>query len=354
MNATQEDQHSPSGSVHARDVMTTTVVSVGPEQSTRDVAKVLLENHISAVPVIDVDGIPIGMVSEGDLVGRPLNDRLTRAEWWLALLAGKQPLDDDFRTRLENSGRTARDVMSAPLVTVSEDTDIRDIAQLFAIHRIKRVPVVRDGRIVGIVSRADLLRLVPLSDLHPAVKDEAQHPSFLRGIFGEYKRPAWEVAPVERSTEAPPKRDESRIAADDFRGLVDDFHSGQTQHHDEIRRKAAQERRQRATELIDAHVFDAGWRQVLHRAREAAENGQPEYLLLRFPNQLCIDGGRMINNAEENWPVTLRGEPAEIYLRWERELRPQGFSISARVLEFPDGKPGDIGLFLVWGSRSGQ
>ena len=72
-------------------------------------------------------------------------------------------------------------------------------------------------------------------------------------------------------------------------------------------------------------------------------------MLLRFANQLCIDGGRAINVAEPDWPATLRGEAAEIYLRWERDLKHNGFSLSARVLEFPDGKPGDIGLFLGWG-----
>ncbi len=71
--------------------------------------------------------------------------------------------------------------------------------------------------------------------------------------------------------------------------------------------------------------------------------------MLRFPNQLCIDGGRAINVAGHDWPATLRGTPAEIYLRWERDLKPRGFALSARVLEFPNGKPGDVGLFLIWG-----
>ena len=91
------------------------------------------------------------------------------------------------------------------------------------------------------------------------------------------------------------------------------------------------------------------WREMLHRAREVAESGQKEAMLLRFAKQLCIDDGRAINVAEADWPATLRGEAAEIYLRWERDLKHNGFSLSARVLEFPDGKPGDIGLFLGWG-----
>jgi hypothetical protein len=101
-------------------------------------------------------------------------------------------------------------------------------------------------------------------------------------------------------------------------------------------------------ELIDQHISEEGWRDLLHRARNAAQHGQPEFMLLRFPSQLCSDGGRAINVSEGDWPVTLRGMPAELYLRWECELKPDGFRLAARVLEFPEGKPGDIGLFLVW------
>jgi len=333
--------------------MTTKVISVSPEQSTRDIAKVLLENRISAVPVANADGVPIGMVSEGDIIGRPPDDRVARIDWWLRLVTGAQPLDDDLQARLQAKDRTAGDVMSAPLVTVSEDTDIGQIARLFAIHHIKRVPVVRDGRIVGIVSRADLLHAVAALQPHAAGQDKSQKHGVLLSLFGEYKPPAWEVAlaaaPSAATATPPAKSDDARIAAQHFRDLVGGFHRGTMQYHDESRRVAAQERSRRAAELIDVHIFDAGWRQMLQNARVAAESGKTEHMLLRFPNELCIDGGRAIVNAESHWPGTLRGEPAELFLLWERELKPQGFSVSARVLEFPDGKPGDIGLFLVWG-----
>jgi hypothetical protein len=71
-------------------------------------------------------------------------------------------------------------------------------------------------------------------------------------------------------------------------------------------------------------------------------------MLLRFPAPLCSDGGRSINSNRPEWPETLRGEAAELYLRWEHDLRPHGFRLAARVLDFPDGMPGDIGLFLNW------
>ena len=108
-------------------------------------------------------------------------------------------------------------------------------------------------------------------------------------------------------------------------------------------------RRQRIAELIDLHVSDPDWRALLHKAREAAEHGGKEFMLLRFPSELCGDGGRAINTAQPDWPSSLRGEAAEIYLRWEHQLKPQGFHLAARVLDYPGGVPGDIGLFLIWG-----
>lgn len=334
------------GPKQAHDVMTAKVITVAPDVPTREIAQLLLDNGISAVPVVNSDGVPIGMVSEGDLIGRGERERLARRDWWLAIITGKQAVDDEFLTYLRATDRTARDVMSAPLVTVAEQTDVSEIARLLAIHHIKRVPVVRDGRIVGIVSRADLLQVVVAAHYSAAYPAKEAHGGSLLNLFGEHHRPAGEAVPVSTSHREKPK--EARLAADDFRELVEDFHNGEVRHQDEARRAAARQRRQRAKELIDAHVFDEAWRDMLHRARVAAENGQKEYMLLRFPNELCVDSGRAINVGEDDWPATLRGEPAEIYLRWERDLKQSGFVLSAQVLEFPGGKPGDIGLFLVW------
>jgi hypothetical protein len=82
----------------------------------------------------------------------------------------------------------------------------------------------------------------------------------------------------------------------------------------------------------------------------AADKGQKDLLLLRFPCELCSDEGRAINSSLPEWPETLRGEAAEIYLHWERDLKPKGFHLVAQVLDFPGGKPGDIGLTLGWGA----
>jgi hypothetical protein len=100
------------------------------------------------------------MVSEGDLLGRDEADREARRDWWLTLLAEGEALSADFLGSLRAAERRAHDVMAAPVVTVGEEMEISEIARLLTAYRIKRVPVLRDGRIVGIVSRADILRAV--------------------------------------------------------------------------------------------------------------------------------------------------------------------------------------------------
>lgn len=140
------------------------------------------------------------------------------------------------------------------------------------------------------------------------------------------------------------------LEAADFQKLASDFELKELQHRDDERRAAAEYRRRRTAQLIDDHVTDAGWRALLQQARRAAEHGDSEFMLLRFPSQLCSDGGRAVNAPDPGWPATLRGDAAEIYLRWERDLKLHGFRLVARVLEFPDGVPGDIGLFLIWGT----
>jgi CBS domain-containing protein len=144
--------------INAGDVMTRDVVSVGPEMPTRAVAKLLLEKDISAVPVVDADGAPIGMVTESDIIRREIDRRAPSRMWWLEILAEGEDLAPEFVGHLKSADRPVREVMSRPVVTVAVDTPAQAVAETLLGHRIKRVPVVRDGRIVGIVSRADLLR----------------------------------------------------------------------------------------------------------------------------------------------------------------------------------------------------
>jgi CBS domain-containing protein len=333
--------------MQARDVMTSPVVTVKPETPLCEVASLLLTHAISAVPVVDSSGAPIGMVSESDLFNHNEHAHEARREWWLTLLAEGSELSPEFLASLRAPERTAREVMSAPVVSVEEDTDIREIAQLLVDYRIRSVPVVRDGRLVGIVSRPDLLRAFAAKQ--PAAGGSkpagAAHDLFL--WIDQHFHPEHHAGHAPPAGAAPAVAE--GVGAEDFRRLVADFHHKEAEHQDAARRAAAEERRRRAQELIDRHVSDENWRALLHQARQAAEHGEKEFLLLRFPRELLSDGGRAVNAPTPDWPQTLRGEAAEIYLRWERELKPRGFGIAARVLDFPGGMPGDIGLFLIWG-----
>ena len=144
--------------MNARDVMTKAVVSVHPDTPVREIARLLLDKGISAVPVVDNNGTPIGIVSEGDLIRRDQAAREARREWWLEILAEGEQLSPEFLAWLNSQKLAARAIMSAPVITVSEGTEVGEIARLLVARRIKRVPVVRDGRVIGIVAREDLLR----------------------------------------------------------------------------------------------------------------------------------------------------------------------------------------------------
>jgi CBS domain-containing protein len=334
----------------ARDVMTSAVTLVGPDTPIREVAKILCEHGISAVPVVGEAGVPIGMISEGDLIGRNEADREARRDWWLTLLAEGEMLNADFLASLRTPERRARDVMAAPVVTVGEETEVNEIARLLTAYRIKRVPVLRDGGIVGIVSRADLVRALAAEETEPtdSSKGGGLLADAVAGIERRFLRQfATERAqPAESTSE---RDDETGLTASGFRTLVADQEHQEVEHRQEHRRGAAEQRRRNMAELIDRHISDESWRGLVHQARQAAEHGKKEFMLLRVPSQLCSDGGRAVNVAEPGWPSTLRGEAAEICLRWERDLKPNGFRFAARVLDFPGGMPGDIGLFLTWG-----
>jgi CBS domain-containing protein len=331
----------------AFDVMTTAVVTVKPDTQVREIAELLLEHRISAVPVVDEEGAIIGMVSEGDLLRDNAEDRLARRDWWLALLAEGEPLSARFLASLNGHKRTAREIMSAPVVSVTGHTDVTEIGRLLATHKIKRVPVIRDGRIAGIVSRADLIRA--LSKLEAETSPPHQGGLFSWRNQGERanehnepKTPPFEAAP--------PKK--SGFTASDFRLLVSDAESKKAAEMEAARKASAGQREQQVKQAIDHHVTDEHWRRLLHEARYAAQRGETEVLVLRFPGALCSDGGRAINVPEPDWPATLRGEAAETYLRYERELKPLGFHLIARVLDFPGGFIGDIGLSLHWGAAA--
>ena len=141
--------------MQAKDVMTSPVISVLEETAVHDIVRLLLKHRISAVPVVDQSEHVVGIVSEGDLLSPPgaLPDgTYTKQAWWLAAMMLGGSLDFD-----KLHGRTAGEVMTRRVFAVDEATQLAEIAQLLEKRHIKRVPVLNAGRLVGIVSRANLL-----------------------------------------------------------------------------------------------------------------------------------------------------------------------------------------------------
>ena len=144
--------------MRARDIMVTNVITVGPEASVRDAAKILLANRISALPVVDKDGLLVGIISEGDLVRRAELGTNHHRSWWLELFSGmnKEALATRF---LKSRGRKVKDVMTTKdLITAKPTTPLREIAVSLEKNRIKRVPIVAKCQVVGIVSRANIIQ----------------------------------------------------------------------------------------------------------------------------------------------------------------------------------------------------
>lgn len=152
------------------DVMTRDVVTIGADASVREVAALLSKHGISGVPVVDGDKHVIGIVSEGDLLHRAEigteRPQMRRRSWWLGSLAsGAAP---DY---VMSHGRHVADVMTREVISVSETSELGDVATLLETRGIKRVPVVNDGVLVGIISRANLVR--SLAAAEPSASNDA-------------------------------------------------------------------------------------------------------------------------------------------------------------------------------------
>ncbi|WP_240048375.1 CBS domain-containing protein [Crenalkalicoccus roseus] len=139
----------------ARDLMTPDVVTVPPDMPVQAVARLLADRGISAVPVLDREGTLLGIVTESDLLRRLAGEEDERRGWLAGLFADPSRAADRYA---RTHGTTAAEVMTTQLVTVPEDATAAHIAHLLEERRIRRVLVVREGRLRGIVSRADLLR----------------------------------------------------------------------------------------------------------------------------------------------------------------------------------------------------
>jgi len=320
--------------------MTTDIVSVAIGTSVRDVALLLLEKRISAVPVLGADQQLLGMVSEGDLLGRNDADRVARRDWWLALLGHGHSLAEPLEALV---ARPVEQVMRAPVMTIEAGASLHEIAEMFRVYDIKRLPVMREGRIAGIVSRSDLVRAMATMVPRPAT---GRSLGGLAAMFAGMMKT--ESRPPEAPPSAAPRVAQPAITAEAFATLV--TASKQAEKDDAVAAKAQAKLAlvHRIKDMLQEHVGTPAWTALLERARIAAAHGENSFELIRFPCDLCSDGGRKIGVAEADWPTTLRGEAAEFHARWERDLRAAGFGLTAQVAEYVDGIPSEVALCLTW------
>jgi CBS domain-containing protein len=182
--------------MRAMDVMTTNVVTVSPDTPVQEVAKILSERSISGVPVVDTGNRLVGIVSEGDLLHRVETgterrpDRRTgrRRSWWLDTIGSNEELARDY---VKSHGRTAKDVMTSEVTSVSDTTDLADIANLLETKRIKRVPVIKDGRLVGIVSRANLVRALAAAGSRLSADTATDDRTIRQNLLAELQGQDW-------------------------------------------------------------------------------------------------------------------------------------------------------------------
>jgi CBS domain-containing protein len=169
-----------------RDVMVSPVVTVKPSASVKEVAELMLENRISGVPVVNDEGKVVGIVSEGDLMHRSEAGTALRRSWWLTGLTSEETLAAEY---VKAHARKVADVMTSKVVTAAPDAPLHELAALMEANAIKRVPIVDNGRLVGIVSRANLLRAV--ASAPPESEVQVADASIREQLLDQLQGQAW-------------------------------------------------------------------------------------------------------------------------------------------------------------------
>jgi CBS domain-containing protein len=144
--------------IEASALMTSPVVTVMPQASVAEIAELLAKKGLSAVPVCGPDGTLAGIVTEMDVL-RPFRESARqRRDWWLTVLAEGEELSPEFLDHIRRDHRTAAEVMTRQVITADERTTLPELAELMVKHAVRRIPILRHNRLVGIVSRSDMIR----------------------------------------------------------------------------------------------------------------------------------------------------------------------------------------------------
>jgi CBS domain-containing protein len=178
--------------MRAMDVMTTNVITVEPNTSVQALATLLSERGIGGVPVVDRDNRLVGVVTEGDLLHRAETGTERRVQRrrarWLDTFASDQEAARDY---VKAHGRVVREIMTRDVISVGDTTELADIATLLETKRIKRVPVLRDGKLVGIVSRANLVRALAMTRSEPTIEADSDDQTIRQKLITELTGQEW-------------------------------------------------------------------------------------------------------------------------------------------------------------------
>ena len=172
--------------MRATDVMSTPVFGAAPQISVQHVARMMINHRVSGIPIVEEDGQLIGIITEGDLLRRVETRTERQRSRWNERFLPNSRLAADY---VESHARRVTDIMTRDVVTVDECATLGEIADLIEQHRIRRVPVVHDGKLVGIVSRADLLRI--LTSSAASVSDEDGDRSIRKRLLTELRQHKW-------------------------------------------------------------------------------------------------------------------------------------------------------------------
>ena len=176
--------------MNAGDIMTQSTVTVDPDASIMHAIQLMLKRRISGLPVVDNTGALVGMLTEGDLLRRAELGTQKRRPRWIEFLIGPGRLASEY---VSACGRKVHEVMTTPVHTVSEDAPLSDVVKIMESRQVKRLPVIRDNQVVGIVSRVNLLRALAsmARDTAPADLSDA---TIRKSLLAELAKQSW--APV--------------------------------------------------------------------------------------------------------------------------------------------------------------
>jgi len=214
--------------MQARDVMISPVITIRKSATVREVARILLEKRISAVPVVDNIGKLVGMITESDLMRRAEAGTERPYSWWVHFLAGDATVAADY---VKSHATRVEDVMTSDVVTATPETSLHEIASLFEEHRIKRVPIVNeDGDLVGIVSRANLIQVV--ASARPKLEMTLPDTTIRQKLLSQLKKQSWThahnlsvtvtdgVVDLWGDAQSSEERKAIRVAAENIPGVV--------------------------------------------------------------------------------------------------------------------------------------